>query len=616
MANSPVSVVRRAMGHQRGELALAGLLGAGASFCAVALLGISAWLLATAATHPPVLTLSAAAVLVRAAAIGRAALRYAERLVGHDAAFRGLTRLRVQVYRALERLAPTGLAAFSRGDALTRIVGDVDTALDLPLRVILPWAQAALVAAATVGMLTWILPANGVIIAVASLISLAAIPALAGGLARGAEARLAPARGELAASVVRALDAAPDLVATGALAKALDSVRDRDRVLTSLQKRESAAMGAGDAAALITQGVAVAGVLLITVPAVAAGHLGAEWLAVAALLPLALMDVLGTLPGAAVAALRVRASATQLAEVMGAPDPVAPPTHTIALPQAAANGSVPLLRVRDLSARWQPPDADAVAALHDVTFDVPRGATVAIVGPSGAGKSTLVSVLMGFLPYEGMVTYAGVELRDAAGDDIRAQIGLLTQRAHIFDTTVAENLRVGDRDADDQALVDVMAAVQLDGWLAARPQGLHTPVGAFGVAMSGGERQRLALARLLLARRDVVILDEPTEHLDPKTADAVGATLRETLAGSTVVVITHRMRDAQDADLIVQLEDGVVTATGTHDTLVRDGGWYADQWRLQRDEHELERWIATLPVGVGVAAASLDASATSGKVGE
>lgn len=603
---SAISVVLRSMGGQRGELSLAGLLGSAASLCAIALLGTSGWLLATAATHPPVLALSAAAVLVRAAAIGRGVLRYAERLVGHDAAFRGLTKLRVTVYSALERLAPTGLAAFGRGDVLARLVGDVDTSLDLPLRVILPWVQGMLVASATVAMLAWILPADGLLVGIVSLVALTAVPALSAILSRRADARLAPARAALADCVVRALDAAPDLLASGSLPRALAALRSRDREVTRLHKREAVGLGAGDAAALVAQGIAVAGVLALTVPAVAAGRLDPPWLAVAALLPLALMDVLAALPGSALALLRVHSSAQRLVEVMSAPDPVPPVTAPAALPAGLRAGSDEIvLALANVHARWSPPDTGRVAALRGVWCDVQRGRTTAVVGPSGSGKSTLASVILGFLPYEGNAVLAGAELRDVDGDDIRAHVALMSQRAHVFDTSVAENLRLGDATASAERLLAVLDSVQLTPWISRLPDGLDTQLGPFGVTMSGGERQRLALARLLLADRDLVVLDEPTEHLDPATAEAVGRTIRSVLEGVTTILITHRLSDAAACDYIVELQEGIVTASGSHQELMSEGGWYAHQWHAQAQQKELAEFLSRLPVGVAVPRADL-----------
>jgi ABC-type transport system involved in cytochrome bd biosynthesis fused ATPase/permease subunit len=207
--------VRAAMAGEWRMLTVAGLVGALASACAVALLGTAAWLIATAAGAPPVLTLTVAAVMVRAFALGRAFLRYGERLIGHEAALRGLTGLRVRVYGRLERLAPVGLAGFARGDLLTRLIADVDSALDLPLRVVLPWAQAALVSAGTVAFCIWLWPSAGLIVGCAVLAALVLTPWAAAAVANRSERRMAPSKALLASAVVTALDASADLIAFG-----------------------------------------------------------------------------------------------------------------------------------------------------------------------------------------------------------------------------------------------------------------------------------------------------------------------------------------------------------------------------------------------------------------
>ena len=321
----PVRTLWRSMSTHRRELAGAGILGALASLSAVALLGTSAWLISTAAEMPPVLTLTVAAVMVRFLALSRALFRYAERLVGHDAAFRGLTELRVVVYSSLERLAPTGLAAFGRGDLLTRLVADVDAALDLPLRVILPWAQAILVAAATVGFLAWLLPVAGAVVGVLSVIAVAVTPWLVARLARSADERMAPAKAELSSAVVRALDATPEITAFGAGSAAAARIHELDDDLTRLSARESFALGFGGGIGVLVQGAAVAAALVIAVPAVTSGQIEPVMLAVVALLPLALFDVLSGLPSSALAYQRLRGSAVRIQEVETAPTPVPAP---------------------------------------------------------------------------------------------------------------------------------------------------------------------------------------------------------------------------------------------------------------------------------------------------
>lgn len=588
----PIRLLWQHMSSERRRLALAGLMGAIASLSAVALLGVSGWLISRAAEMPPVLTLTVAAALVRGLAISRGLFRYVERLIGHDAAFRGLTELRVAVYARLERLAPTGLSVFGRGDLLARLVADVDAALDLPLRVILPWLQGVLVAIATAAFLLWLLPPTGAVVALLSLVAIALVPWVVARLARHAEAQMAPTRAELSSGVVRTLDATPELTAFGAGGAAAARVSAVDDDLTRLNVRESYALGVGGGVGVLVQGAGVCLALAATIPAVVSGRLDPVWLAVAALLPLALFDVLAGLPSSALAYQRLRGSAVRLQEVEQAPVPVTDPAAPIAVPEAFTG-----LSLRAVTARW----TQARAAIEDIDLDVAPGERVAVVGPSGSGKSTLANVILDFLPYEGSVRLSGVEVAEADGDDVRRVVGLLTQQAHIFDTTIADNVRIGDPDATDEQVAEALAAAQLSDWVASLPEGTSTRVGSFGLAVSGGERQRIALARLLLARRQLVILDEPTEHLDGPTADELTRTLSAALRDRTVLLITHRLIGLEDVDRIIELQGGRVSASGTHAELLALDGWYAQQWRLESERRDMSALLAGLPVGIGVA---------------
>lgn len=588
--STPVRRLWQAMRAQRRELAGAAALGALATGSAVALMGFSAWLISAASTQPPVLTLTVAASMVRAFALGRAVFRYAERLVGHDAAFRGLTGLRAEVYTRLERLAPVGLARFARGDLLARLVADVDTALDLPLRVVLPWVQAALVSVLTVAFVAWLLPGAGLVLGVAVVLGLAVVPWVTAATGARAQARLAPARGELSAAVVSTLAGAPDLLAFGATDRAVARTARLDQRLTDLAQRESAVLGTGAGLGALVQGAAVVGTLLLAVPAVREGRLEPVWLAVVALLPLAVYDALATLPSSALALQKVRASALRIADVVDARLPVTDPDPARPLP----SGPYPL-NVDALTAAWRPGEEPT---LHEVSLELPPGRRVAVVGPSGAGKSTLAAVLLRFLDYDaGTVTLAGVPLRELDGDQVRGVVGLLGQDAHVFDTTVAANLRLGDPDASDEALREVLARVRLAGWLHDLPGGLDAEVGEFGARMSGGERQRLALARLLLADRPVLVLDEPTEHLDPATADALTDDLLDLTRGRSTLLVTHRLRGLDRVDRVVVLVDGRVQASGTHEQVLAAGGWYADRWRAEAEQLDLAALTATVPAG-------------------
>jgi ATP-binding cassette subfamily C protein CydCD len=572
---TPVRVVWQAMREQRPALTGAALLGFIASASAVALLGTSAWLIATAAGAPPVLTLSVAAVMVRAFALLRAVFRYAERLAGHAAAFRGLTGLRVSVYQQLERLAPGGIARFGRGDLLSRLVADVDTAVDLPLRVVLPWAQAALVVVGSVAFLAWLLPGLAVLITVVGLAALVLVPWIVARVTARAEAQFAPARAQLASSLVTGFTAVADLAALGAQDRALAQLSELDAELTRLGRRESYGLGAAGALMTLVQGAAVVGALLLAVPAVSSGQIDGVWLAVAALLPIGIFDVLATLPGSAIAFQRVRAGAVRIAALDDLPTPVVSPE----VPQELPSGFTGIV-LEDLSASWEP---DGATVLAGVSLTIAPGDQVVLVGPSGAGKSTLAGVLMGFLPYRGSARVNGVEIASADLDQVRERIGLLAQRSHVFDTTIAENITLGRPGLSEAAVTSAVHGAQLDAMVARLPQGTASAVGPFGAAISGGEAQRIALARLMVQPRPCVILDEPTEHLDQAMAREVDQVLADQLSAFTTITITHALLVVPDRARVIELQDGRITAEGTAQDLRAGDSWFAQQWRAQRD---------------------------------
>lgn len=230
-----------------------------------------------------------------------------------------------------------------------------------------------------------------------------------------------------------------------------------------------------------------------------------------------------------------------------------------------------------------------------MNLTVGAGERIAVIGPSGSGKSTIAAVAMGFLPYAGSATIDGVEVRDIAGDSLRESVGLLSQQAHIFDTSVAANLRIARGDATDDDLLAVLTRVRLSDWLAALPEGLDTMITA--TRMSGGERQRLAMARLLLAKRDILILDEPTEHLDVETADVLIRDLLDVSAGTTTLLITHRTRDLLHVDRIAILVGGRIDLQGTHDQLLGESQWYAERWEQETEAIDLVELMREIPAG-------------------
>jgi len=554
-----------------GRVALTVLLGAGAIAADIGLIGTAAWLISRAAEHPNESTLALAIVGVQFFGLSRGLLRYGERLVGHDTAFRLLADLRVTVYRRLEQLAPAGLPSFRRGDLLARIVQDVDSLQDLVVRVVPPFVIAVLVGASTVALEWWMLPGAALILAVALALAGTLVPWLTGQLARRREARFARVRGDLAASMVDLTEGAAELVAFGAMDAELRSIRALDAELTAVASASAGTAGVGLALTTLLAGLACWGSLLVGIPAVISGRLAPTELAVITLIPLAAFELVVGLPIATQALQRVREAAARVFEVTDATPAVCDPGRPAAMPDSPY----------DLEARsvWAGYPAAEGPALRGVDLSLPPGRRVLIAGPSGAGKSTLASVLLGFLPCQaGSVSLNGTPVDRLSGDDLRTAVGLVGQDAFLFDSTIAENLRIGRRDATDDELRQVLERVGLADWFCDLPRGLRTMVGRHGARLSGGQRQRIAVARALLADFPLIVFDEPAEHLDPGAARSLIADLLRVTDDRSLVLISHQLVGLESVDEILLLDAGRVVERGTHEQLLGQCGRYARLW--------------------------------------
>jgi ATP-binding cassette subfamily C protein CydCD len=549
----------------RGRLLLALLLGALALGSAVGLMATSGWLISRASQQPPVLYLMVAVTATRAFGIGRAVFRYTERLVSHDAVLRMLAATRVAVYRRLERLAPAGLRSARRGDLLSRLVADVDVLQDYWLRWLLPVGAACAVSAGAVGFTAWLLPEAGAALAAGLLAAGVGVPLLTGAVARRAERRLAPARGELATRVTDLLTGTPELTVAGALPARLAGARRADGVLTRIASRSAAAAALGDGLTALITGLTVVATAVAGVQAVAAGRLHGVAMAVVVLTPLAAFEAVLGLPLAVRHRQRVRRSAARVYEILDAPEPVREPEH----PRPTPATPFPLV-VRGLTARHPGQRRPALDGL-DLTLE--RGRRIAVVGASGAGKSTLAQVLLRFLDAEGgTYTLGGTDAAALDGDDVRRLVGLCAQDAHLFDSSVRENLLLARRDATEADLRDALARARLLDWVDGLPDGLDTFVGEHGARLSGGQRQRLALARALLADFPVLVLDEPAEHLDLPTADALTADLLAATEGRTTLLITHRLAGLDAVDEVLVLAGGRAVQRGPYAVLAAVDG--------------------------------------------
>ncbi|MEW2473776.1 thiol reductant ABC exporter subunit CydC [Micromonospora gifhornensis] len=582
---APELVVLRLARPYLNRLIGAGLLAAVTEFAALALMATATWLLMAAAGQPPLDRLTVAIVAVRALAVSRGVLRYTERLAGHDAVLRLVTDVRTRVFATLaaRRGAPP-----RTGDALSRLVSDVEAVQDLLLRVVVPGAAAGLVSVLAVGLTALVSPSAALVLAAGLLVAGVALPALATALTRRAAAEVAPLRGALAADAVDLTHGAADLAAFGATGVALDAAQRRARRLARLERRLAVRGFAVDAAGVLVAGLTAGAVVFVALRAGVGGVL----VGVLAVGTLSAVEIALALVGAARQWTALRAGLARVAPLItdsattgAGPTGVertSPEPAPAALTALSGNrGSAPDLRFDQVTVRYR---SGAPAALDTFDLDLPAGRRVAVVGPSGAGKSTLAAVLTGAVrPDGGRVTLNGRDLGTYSPEELPTVVGGLLAEAYVFHATVRENLLLGRPGADELALFATAEAAGLADWVRDQPDGWDTVVGEEGAQLSGGQRQRLALARALLAAPAVLVLDEPTEGLDPVAADEVLAgALAAVPAGRSVLLISHRLSGLAGLDEIVVLDAGRIIQRGRHEDLIATPGWYRDQWTLQQ----------------------------------
>ncbi len=556
----------RLAGARRGRLGVVVVCGAGAVLAAVALLGTSGYLISRAAERPPILSLTVAIVAVRALAIGRALLRYCERLSSHDLAFRTLAELRVRFFARLAPLVPAGLGTLRTGDLLSRFVADVDRLQDLYLRGLAP----PLVAAATIGAIGAttgaLLPAAGAVLLVGLVVGALGLPALTAALARTAGRRQAPARAALASDLVEVVAGASELALYGREADWAARLHHSETTLERVQARDALVGGLAAGAGTLFAGALALAVATVAVPAVHAHRLDPVLLAALVLAALAAFEAIAPLPQAAQQLGACAAAATRLEQVTGREPPVDDPPRPRRLSDDCD------LVVTDATVRYP---GRAAPALDHVSLRLAPGARIAVVGPSGAGKTTLAHLLVRFLdPDAGVVALGRTDLRTAAQAEVRQTIRLDGQQAHLFSTTIAANVRIGNPGADDAAVGAALARAGLAGWIAALPEGIQTEVGEDGVAVSGGERRRIALARTLIAPARFLILDEPDAHLDGPAARRLLTSLSRDPDERGILAITHTTDGLEHWDEILVLEAGRLVARSTPPTSRPDAQSY------------------------------------------
>ncbi len=531
--------------------------GLGTAVSAIALLAASAWLITRSAEQPAVMYITAVVVAVRAFALGRGVFRYLERLTSHDAALGQLAGVRAGLVRRIVPLAPDGLGTTRRGALLSRMVDDVDELQNLSLRVVLPIAVAGLASVASVVFVAFLSPVAAVVLAACLVVCFILAVWLGWAAGARAERRLAPLRARLADALLDEFSSIDVLTAFDATDAAHTRVRAADEALRAATVRRAGAQGLTSAAVSLLAGIASFAILLVALPALGESGFTGPALAVVVLLPMAVFEVFGPVPLALASWRQVRSAAERIAATV--PDEI---PDGLPRDEPPATGIAPALgdgiRLTGLRAHWPARPGETVDAgmLHDVSLHIAPGERVLVTGPSGAGKTTLAHVLVRFLDYEGSYRIGGTEARELAGDDLRRTVGLCEQSPYLFDETLRQNLLFAHDTATDEDLWAVLDRGGLAGWARARG-GLDAPLGERGALTSGGQAQRITLARALLADFPVLVLDEPTAGVDPAASDAL---LRDLLGAvgpaQAVVLISHVAVPAGLVDREVRIESG------------------------------------------------------------
>jgi ATP-binding cassette, subfamily C, bacterial CydC len=556
-----------------GLILLSIVLGAATVTANVALMGTSAYLIAFAALHPSVAYLEVAIVGVRFFGLARGIFRYLERLVSHSLNFKLLARLRVWLFGRLEAIAPAGIVDHSGGDLLARLLEDIDTLDNFYIRAVSPPLVALLVVGGVSLFLGGFSASLGWTLMTGLLISGAGLPLLSERINRPLGKQVVTLKSEMSARMVENLQGMGDLLVYGRGEEALKQVSDLSKELAGVQLQQASASGAMAGLNLLVSNLTLAGMLFFSIGLVNQGALDGILLAVIALITLASFEAVTPLVQAAQNMSASLTSAERIREIAETP-PLVPANTTKSL-----NGKDTELTIKDL---WFKYPGGSDWTLQHIHLKLQSGKKIALVGASGAGKSTLANLLLRFYPFErGQILLGGEDFETLGANEIRQHINMVSQNVYIFNDTLRQNLRMAAPESSNEALQAILEAVMLGDWFKQLPGGLGTWMGEQGSFISGGERQRLALARALLQDGEFVILDEPFANLDAVTAAALMPIFKTALKKKGMIWITHHLAGLEDMDEILVMGGGEIVERGSHAQLLRQAGIYARLWKIQ-----------------------------------
>ncbi len=558
-------------------MGLAILTGFATIASSVGLLATSAYIIAFAALRPSIAELQVAIVAVRFFGLARGAFRYVERLLSHNVAFRLIARLRVWFFRRLEPLAPARLIQYRSGDLLRRIVGDVDTLELFFIRVISPPFVALAISALTFVLLgsfdtRLALSVVGIHFLVGVILPITMLR-----WSRNPGRRLVKVRAQLKATLVESLQGSADILAFGQEGAQLERLDRLSQRLTDLQTRLARRDAFTEVINDLSMSLAALVALVLCIPLVRQGQIEGISLAVILLATMASFEAIAPLATTFRQLEEQASAADRLFEIIDATPAVEDPAEPVPQPVD------PTIRFDSVCFRYQP---TLPLAVDGIDFELPPGGKLAIVGANGSGKTSIVNLLLRFWDYEmGSIRVGPHEIGDYRQEDLRGLMSVVPQRTQFLNDTIRGNLRLAQPDADQARLEDAARCAQILDFIQSLPQGFDTRIGEGGLLLSAGERQRLAIARALLKDATVLILDEPSTHLDAITERSLMNDLLVWSQDQSVLLITHRLVNLERMDRIIVLREGRVIERGRHASLLERKGVY---WQLLQRQNQAD----------------------------
>lgn len=570
-------------------------LGALTVFTASSLMFSSGYLISKSALRPEnILMVYVQIVIVRTFGTSRSVVHYVERLVGHDTILRILSKMRVQMYRILEPQALFISSRFRTGDILGILAEDIEKLQDVYLRTIFPSLVALLLYAISITALGQFDVQFALFMALYLLILIFVLPWISLWLTKTKNKQSQQKRGRLYQTLTDAVLGMSDWVISGRPAQFVELYESDEQEVTTIDRKLSTWARWRQLIGQATVGVAVVIMLYWAGQQYADGAIASTMIAAFVLVVFPLMDAFLPISEAVEKIPRYQGSFARLREiedvgiqVKGTVQKDGSLTGESSKMETVSDELVDKARrdahikIDHASYRY---DAEGTWSFQDITLDIPQGKKVAIMGRSGAGKSTLLKLIQGAVaPEQGSATIKGTDASQF-GEHIPNLISVLNQSPHLFDTSVTNNIRLGKLDASDDEISEVARKVKMDRLIESLPKGYKTAMHETGQRFSGGERQRIALARVLLQDTPVVILDEPTVGLDPRTENELLSTIFETLEGKSLIWVTHHLVGAEHMDEIIFMENGKIEMRGSHAELMKNYPRYRNLYHLDRPE--------------------------------